>query len=90
MIIHSSLTKDEVVLLTANDMMDPRSFTKGDNFTIVIDCESEKELMDLFGKLSAGGKVTMPVGDAFWGALYASFTDKFGVDWMLNYAKTKK
>jgi PhnB protein len=26
----------------------------------------------------------MPLQDMFWGAYFASFTDKFGIRWMMN------
>jgi PhnB protein len=27
----------------------------------------------------------MPIQDMFWGAYYGSFTDKFGINWMINF-----
>jgi uncharacterized glyoxalase superfamily protein PhnB len=29
--------------------------------------------------------VTMPLEDMFWGAYFAEFTDKYGINWMLNF-----
>ncbi len=26
----------------------------------------------------------MPMADAFWGGYFGSFTDKFGIDWLIN------
>lgn len=40
----------------------------------------------LFNALSAGGKVEIPVQDMFWGAYFGSFTDRFGINWMVNCA----
>ncbi|MGD0472374.1 MAG: VOC family protein [Candidatus Velthaea sp.] len=34
--------------------------------------------------LSDGGKVTMPLGDAFWGGRFASLVDRFGVEWLMT------
>jgi PhnB protein len=28
----------------------------------------------------------MPLQDMFWGAYYGSFTDRFGIHWMVNCA----
>jgi PhnB protein len=39
----------------------------------------------LFNGLSADGKVEVPIQDMFWGAYWGSLTDKFGVQWMINY-----
>ena len=38
----------------------------------------------LFAALSAGGKVEMKLQEMFWGDYFGSFTDKFGVNWMIN------
>ena len=89
-VMHASLTKDGATLLMAADMMDPKTFTQGDTITLSINCTSEKEINDLFSKLSRGGKVTMSLGEQFWGATFGMLTDKFGIDWMLNYQKQKK
>jgi PhnB protein len=40
----------------------------------------------LFERLGEGGSVTTPLGMQPWGALYGKLTDKFGVQWMLNFA----
>jgi PhnB protein len=57
----------------------------GNNFSISINAESEAEADKLFNGLSNGGKVMMPMGKTFWGAYFGMFTDKFGVNWMVNY-----
>ena len=71
----------------------PKAFgpgTKGDNFTISIQTESEAETKRLFDGLSAGGKVTMPLDHAFWGAYFGMFTDKYGISWMVNYQTSQQ
>ena len=41
----------------------------------------------MFAKLSAaGGSVTMPLQDTFWGSYYGMWTGRFGINWMVNYA----
>ncbi len=57
----------------------------GNNLSISIDVESTDEADRLFNGLSAGGQVTMPMNKTFWGAYYGMFTDKFGINWMVNY-----
>ncbi|GIV37616.1 MAG: hypothetical protein KatS3mg032_1995 [Cyclobacteriaceae bacterium] len=61
------------------------SLTKGNNMHIQIEPASRQEAKRLFDELSAGGIVQQPMQDMFWGAYYGSFTDKFGVNWMINY-----
>jgi PhnB protein len=61
----------------------------GTSVSISVNTDSEQQTRDLFEKLSAGGNVKMPLDNMFWGALYGMFTDKFGIQWMLNYEYEK-
>lgn len=58
----------------------------GNNIHLNLEPSSREEADRLFHSLSEGGKVEMPMQDTFWGAYYGSFRDKFGVQWMINYA----
>lgn len=62
----------------------------GNNFAVSINTESEEEATRIFNALSNGGRVTMPLEKTFWGALFGMFTDKFGINWMVNYDYNKK
>lgn len=57
----------------------------GNNMYICISPDSRDEADRLFGSLSDGGKVEMPMTDMPWGGYFGSFTDKFGAQWMLHY-----
>lgn len=61
--------------------------TVGQNLSISISANSEEEATRLFNGLSAGGEVTMPLAEAFWGSLFGMFTDKYGVGWMVSYGQ---
>lgn len=61
----------------------------GNNITIAIGPDSKEEADRIFDGLSAGGEVQMPMADAFWGGYFGSFTDKFGINWLVN-VDTKK
>ena len=79
---HSSLTKGDLVIMAA-DMMDPSTFTRGDNVSLCLVCDSKQEIEDLYQRLSAGGDVFMALDKAPFG-WHAMFTDKFGTEWMLQ------
>jgi PhnB protein len=59
----------------------------GNNVSIVLNPESREETDRLFKELSAGGQVTGPLTDMFWGAYFGTCVDKFGVCWMFNFDK---
>ena len=63
---------------------------EGNNIALSLAAESEEEATKLFNGLSAGGMVMVPLSKMFWGALFGMFTDKFGVQWMVNYDYPKK
>ncbi len=57
----------------------------GNNFSISIECQSREHCDEVFAKLSAGGNVTMPMQDMFWGSYYGMCADRFGINWMIDY-----
>ncbi len=59
----------------------------GNNSYISLHPDTREEARRLFGALSAGGKVESELQDMFWGDYFGSFTDKFGVNWMVNCAE---
>ena len=59
---------------------------QGNNFYISVHPESKAEADRIFHALSAGGAIEMPIADQMWGDYYGSFTDKYGVHWMVNCA----
>jgi PhnB protein len=91
-IMHIALPLGDGNVLMATDAIESMGYplTVGNNFYISISPESKEEAERLFNGLSAGGKVEMPLQDMFWGAYYGSFTDKFGVKWMVNYDKQQR
>ncbi len=63
--------------------------TPGNNVHINLEPDTREETQKLFDKLSDGGKVTMPLEDAFWGAYFGSCTDRYGIQWMFNCTEKK-
>jgi PhnB protein len=86
-ILHISLPVGPAVL-SGMDVPSARpQSVQGTNFMVSLDTSSEEETKRIFDSLSAGGVVMMPLADQFWGAYFGMFTDKFGIQWMLNYAR---
>lgn len=87
LILHVSLTLENGIVIMGSDAPEAHGLKVvfGNNVHMMINAESEDEADKLFKGLSKGGKVMMPLQKMFWGALYASFTDKFGINWMINF-----
>jgi len=86
-VMHVALPIGKGNMLMATDALESmgHKVTPGTNFHLSLEADSKEETEKLFKALSAGGKVTMPLADAFWGAYFGMLTDKFGIQWMVNY-----
>ncbi len=87
MILHVELPITAHHILMATDAPKEMGFnlTQGNNMHISIEPDTREEAKRIFDELSAGGVVSMPLEDMFFGAYFGSFTDKFGINWMINY-----
>lgn len=54
---------------------------------ISISTTSREEADRLFNGLSAGGQVEMPISDSPWGSYFGMFRDKYGIEWMVEFAE---
>jgi PhnB protein len=85
-IMHVSLPISKETMLMGSDTGGEwgAGYLQGNNFTISITAASREEADKLFNGLSAGGKVTMPLAKTFWSECFGTFTDKFGINWMVS------
>ena len=91
-IMHVSLQVSKETMLMGSDTGGEwaSGFTKGNNFSISINTDSKEEADRLFGGLSSGGSVTMPMNKTFWGDYFGMFEDKFGINWMVSHRIEEK
>jgi predicted 3-demethylubiquinone-9 3-methyltransferase (glyoxalase superfamily) len=59
-------------------------FTFTPAMSLFLDCESRDELDSAFEKLSAGGRIYMPLDSYGFSTRFGWCTDRFGVSWQLN------
>ncbi len=83
-IVHSTLTRGEVVIM-GSDMVGDKGLTNGNAVSMMLDCDSEEELKKCYEQLAAGGEATHPVHVSFWGALFGDLVDKYGNQWLLHF-----
>lgn len=86
LVMHVALPILGGVMLMGTDAPESMGFKlkPGNNVYVSLHPDSRAEADRLFRELSVGGKVEMPMMDMFWGDYYGSFSDKFGVQWMIN------
>lgn len=83
-IMHASLQVDNGIMFMAADTPKDMPYTPGSAISMSLSGDDEAELTGYFEKLSEGGTVTMPLGDAPWGDKFGMVTDRFGIEWMVN------
>jgi len=84
-IMHIALPVGGNILMGTDITAPMPAATYGTGISLSIDAQSEEEAKELFDKLASGGTVTMALDKMFWGALFGMATDKYGIQWMVNY-----
>lgn len=85
-ILHARLVIDGGVLM-ASDWLAPQPYPGIGGFSISRYVETVDEAKRLYGTLSKGGKVDMPLDKTFWVEAFAMVTDRFGTPWMISGGK---
>ena len=60
--------------------------TPGNTCYVCLSPDGPEEARRVFDGLSAGGDVEMPFDLQFWGDYFGSFTDRYGIRWMVDVA----
>ena len=90
-IMHIALPIGTTNMLMANDVPEfmGRTNENENRSKIAISADSKEEADKLFNGLSAGGTVEMPIADSPWGSYFGMFRDKYGIEWMVDFAQKK-
>jgi PhnB protein len=83
-IMHSMLEAANGITFMAADTPNSMEYRPGTNMSMSLSGFDEKELTGYFEKLSAGGTIRVPLAKAPWGDTFGMFTDKFGIEWLVN------
>jgi PhnB protein len=88
LVMHVALELPDGQMIMASDMlagMGPKR-VEGNNISISVHPDSKQEADRIFNALAQGGTITMPIANQFWGDYFGSLTDRFGINWMVNYS----
>lgn len=88
-IMHIALPIGKTNMLMANDVPESmgRTNENENRSKIVISAESKEEADKLFNGLSLGGQIEGPIGDSSWGSYFGCFRDKYGIEWIVEFAQ---
>ena len=83
-IMHAQLVTDSGLTLMGADTPPDMTHTYGDNIAVSLSGSDADELRGYWEKLSAAGKVSVPLEKQMWGDEFGMCTDQFGINWMVN------
>jgi PhnB protein len=84
LVMHTRLTISGSTVMFS-DTFPGMPFVEGNNISLAIVSKNLDEINSAFNKLKDGGKVGMELQETFWSKCYGNVTDKFGIQWQLNY-----
>ena len=74
----------QIVLCTDSTVKHEFSLTPA--FSFLVECQSDREIIQLYDALASGGSIPMPLGAYGFSQKFAWVNDRFGVSWQLNLA----
>ena len=80
-LMHANLEGGEVKIMGSDTA---QASPEAKKVSLSLGGTDEARMRELFDQLSAGGKVFSALKKEAWGDLFGSFTDKYGVEWMMN------
>ncbi len=81
-VMHATLRVGTSNLMLSDGYCDGKPAFTG--FSLSLDAANEAEAERLFGALSDGGTVQMPLAKTFWSPKFGMVADRFGVGWMVS------
>ena len=89
-VMHVSLPIGDSILMGSDNSSNGPTLQVGNNFSLSASAESRVHGDQLLAALSAGGTVTLPMEETFWGAYFGMCTDQFGINWMVVHEQTSE
>lgn len=83
-VLHACLVSGDLTLMGSD--APSASYQAPGSMYVALHVDTPEEADRVFGALSDGGTVTMPIEETFWAARFGMLVDRFGVPWMVNCA----
>ena len=82
-VMHSELRIGETTVMASDGADGFKGQPKFDGFSLTLSAANDAEAERLFGALSDGGQVRMPLAKTFFSSKFGVVADRFGVGWMV-------
>jgi PhnB protein len=83
-ILHASFCFGKYMIFASDMMPKKLGDSLHSNIAMSLGLYDEKYALEIFNKLSEGGKINVPFKKQFWGDWHGNFMDRFGIRWMVN------
>ena len=83
-VMHASFRVGESTIMASDGRCSGKPTFQGISLSITVRDEAEAERV--FGALTKGGQVQMPLGKTFFSPRFGMVADRFGVSWMVVVA----
>ncbi|MDE2227783.1 MAG: VOC family protein [Alphaproteobacteria bacterium] len=80
-IMHAQVEIGDTVVMASDGQCQGKPDFQG--FALALHAKDEADAKRLFGALSDGGQVQMPLAKTFFSPSFGMLTDRFGVSWMV-------
>jgi PhnB protein len=85
-IMHASLETPDGLTLMASDTPPGMEGSPGSSIAVSLSGDDADQLRGYWNALTDGAEIAMPLERQVWGDEFGQFTDRFGIQWMLNIA----
>lgn len=82
-VLQGALSNGSVELI-GTDMVGDDGLQQGNTVSLLVVCQSKKEVNHYFKRLATGGRIVQPVKKNFWGLWFGTLQDRYGTYWLLQ------
>jgi PhnB protein len=83
-VMHASFSAPGIAFMASDGRESKAVDPDAGNISIALSLTDGAKGEQILARLSDGGKVTMPLGPAFWGGRFAGLVDRFGIEWLVT------
>lgn len=84
LVMHASFTAETISFMAADGREIKTVDPDAGNISLSLSFDDGDRGERIFGALSEGGQVGMPIDKVFWGGRFGTVTDKFGTEWLVT------
>ncbi len=83
-VMHASFTGAGISFLASDGRETKAIDPEAGNISLALNVSDRATGERIFKALAHGGRVSMPLDDAFWGGRFGDVIDRFGIEWMIS------